>query len=78
MTLQQHLDSNLIIQYSIVGVILLAACVWIAVKVFRRQKNKSQGSCCGCSLSDACKKKDIINHSQSHHSLSRHGKNRNS
>ena len=50
------LTPGLIIQYSIVGVILLVACIWIVWKSVRK-KRKSSSSCCGCSLSDSCNKK---------------------
>ena len=48
-------DNNLVIQYSIVGIILLLACVWIVWKIIRNNKKKNN-SCCGCALSDSCKK----------------------
>ncbi len=45
------MDRNLIIQYTLVGVILLVAIIWIVIKVlFSKNKNK----CCGCGLSDKC------------------------
>ena len=54
----ENLTADLIIQYSIVGLILLAALGWILWKLLRKQKN-SKGPCCGCALSDSCKKKKI-------------------
>lgn len=55
----QHIAANLVIQYSIVGIILLMACCWIAWKVFHKQKNSSC-HCSGCSLADSCSKNEII------------------
>ena len=48
--------SDLIIQYSVVGLVLLAACGWIIYKLFKKNKEKSN-SCCGCSIADSCSKK---------------------
>lgn len=47
------MDTNIIIQYTIVGVIILAAVIWIAMKAFKKNRNKNS-SCCGCALSDNC------------------------
>lgn len=49
------MTTNLIVQYTLVGMILLAASVWIVWKLI---KIKRQGpkSCCGCSLSQTCGK----------------------
>ena len=55
-----ELKADMIIQYSIVGIILLAALGWIIWKMWRNNKKKDIGSCCGCSLSENCRKKDII------------------
>ena len=62
----QELSIDLIIQYSIVGLILLAACGWIIWKLFRKQKKGSVSSCCGCSLSDTCNKKIITKKTSNH------------
>ena len=43
-------------QYIIVGVILIASVIWIIVK-FRRKRQGKDSGCCGCSLQDACSKK---------------------
>lgn len=55
-----QLTTNLLIQYILVGAILLAISVWIVWKLI---KIKRQGpkSCCGCSLSESCGKKPIKN-----------------
>ena len=50
------LTTGLIIQYSIVGVILLALCIWMIWKAVRK-KNKPSGGCCGCAIADTCKKR---------------------
>lgn len=48
------MDTNIIIQYTIVGIIILAVIVWILVKFLK--KNKRSGSCCctDCGLSEKC------------------------
>ena len=49
-----------VIQYTIVGAILIVACLWIVLKIFRKKKNKKgSGSCCGCTLADSCKKAQL-------------------
>lgn len=58
----QLLTTEIIIQYSIVGLILLAACVWIILKIARKNKNKQSGACCGCAIADSCKKVKNGNH----------------
>lgn len=50
------MNSNLIIQYSIVGGILLAAFGWLLWKTLKKQKTRNN-SCCGCALYDNCNKK---------------------
>lgn len=57
--------TDFIIQYSIVGLILLTACIWIAWKIFKKKKNKSS-ACCGCAISESCVKKDIKIKSNKH------------
>lgn len=44
---------SLVMQYVIVAVIIIAALVWIGVKIFSK-KNKGKGGCCGCSLAEHC------------------------
>ena len=53
------MDANAIIQYSLVGLVLLAACIWIGVKTFKKNKSLS-GGCCGCKLQDECGKNKIL------------------
>lgn len=50
------MDTNLLIQYTIVGVLLLGVCVWIIIKVTRNVRGKAT-SCCGCALREACNHK---------------------
>ena len=49
-------STDLVIQYSIIGLILLAALGWILWKILRKDRNKDLGSCCGCTIADTCKK----------------------
>ena len=49
------IDYNLLIQYSIVGVILLGICVWIIWKISKKNK-KNSNPCCGCGLAESCNK----------------------
>lgn len=49
--------TDMVIQYSIVGLVLLAAFSWILWKLIKKEKKKSSGSCCGCALADSCNKK---------------------
>lgn len=51
-----QLTPDLIIQYTVVGIVLLLACGWIFWKIFRKQKEKNRGGCCGCAIADTCKK----------------------
>ncbi|MCH5242135.1 MAG: FeoB-associated Cys-rich membrane protein [Muribaculaceae bacterium] len=55
MSHNHEFSTELIIQYSIVGLILLLVCCWILWKIFRKEK-KSSGGCCGCAIADTCKK----------------------
>ena len=57
---QENMTTEMVIQYSIVGLVLLAAFGWILWKLLRKNKKQSS-SCCGCSLSENCKKKEILN-----------------
>ena len=53
----EEMTSQMIIQYSIVGIILLVACGWIIWKLFRKNKKNTGGSCCGCAIETSCKKR---------------------
>lgn len=55
MNSSQGLTTDLIIQYSIVGAILLGVCVWMFLKIFRKNK-KVTNSCCGCAIAGSCQK----------------------
>lgn len=49
------METNTLIQYTIAGVIVALAILWVLWKVIR--KNKSGNSACyGCALSEACTK----------------------
>lgn len=50
------MDRNLVIQYTIVGIILLAVAVWLTVKFIRKGKRRGSGACAGCALSAHCSK----------------------
>ena len=52
----KEFTTDMVIQYSIVGVILLAALGWILWKTFSKNKKNASGSCCGCAIADTCKK----------------------
>lgn len=46
------MDRNLAIQYTAVGLIIIAALIWLVMKFLKRKRKK--GACCGCILSDKC------------------------
>lgn len=54
----QTYTTDFIIQYSLVGLVLLAAFSWILWKMLGNKKRGSN-SCCGCGLADSCKKKNL-------------------
>lgn len=49
----------MLIQYTIVGVIVAAACVVAVVAAVRQLRNRNSG-CSGCELSKACNKKELL------------------
>lgn len=49
------METNTLIQYTIVGAIIALAILWVLWKVLRKNKNGSS-ACSGCALSDACTK----------------------
>lgn len=49
------MDRNLLIQYIVTGILVLAALIWIIVKLVKMAKGKESG-CPGCALSDRCTK----------------------
>lgn len=57
---EAHLSTGLIIQYIIVGIILLSVVIWIIWKWTTKRPGNS-GACCGCSLQQTCGKKAIKN-----------------
>ncbi|MDE5585371.1 MAG: FeoB-associated Cys-rich membrane protein [Muribaculaceae bacterium] len=46
---------SLTVQYIIVGVILSAAAIWIAVKLQKKKRGKTS-ECLGCGLYETCSK----------------------
>ncbi|MCH5230279.1 MAG: FeoB-associated Cys-rich membrane protein [Muribaculaceae bacterium] len=54
---EQGYSPDMIIQYSLVGLALLAACCWIIWKLVKKNKSKDSNGCCGCALEDSCNKK---------------------
>ena len=53
------MEKNLIWQYAVVLLIILAALVRIILGVRRIHKNPGSGGCPGCSLSDTCQKRRL-------------------
>lgn len=49
-------DSNLLLQYIILGVIMLGVIAWIIRKITKKSKS-ANSSCCGCALSEKCSDK---------------------
>lgn len=49
--------ANLLLQYIIVGLILLGISIFVIIKLFRIKKKGIPSKCCGCSMSDACNAK---------------------
>ncbi len=48
------METNTLIQYTIVAAIIALAILWALWKVLR--KGKGSGACSGCALSEACSK----------------------
>lgn len=48
---------NILIQYIIVGLVLLGAVIYIVRKIVALRKHERRNACCGCALSDKCNKK---------------------
>lgn len=46
------MSMNMIIQYTIVAIIIAAACIWMLTRILSKKNNGK--SCCGCSLADTC------------------------
>ena len=60
MTDTKDFTVDMILQYTIVGLILLAAFTWMIWKLLRKKNSGKSTNCCGCAISDTCKKKDLI------------------
>lgn len=58
-------DTNLLIQYIVVGGILIAASVWVIVRLIKARRQMKErggsGSCSCCELSSSCKKSTVAN-----------------
>lgn len=50
-------ETNLILQYIIVGMILGGVSVWIIIRLIRIRRHGLKNPCAGCSLSESCGKK---------------------
>lgn len=48
-------SSNLLIQYILVGIILLSVAVWIIVKIVRLRKKGVSPACAGCVIANRCR-----------------------
>lgn len=55
-------STNLILQYIVVGAILVAVAVWIIWKLIRLKKHGKPDACCGCGLYESCNKKNLKKH----------------
>ena len=56
---KQPMDSNLVWQYTAVGAVFTALGIWLVIKMHVKSRNpgKGSGGCCGCALSESCKKR---------------------
>lgn len=55
-------SANLILQYIVVGAILVAVAVWVVCRLIRLKKQGKPDACCGCGLSESCNKKNLKKH----------------
>lgn len=58
-------QSQLMIQYIIVGIIILGALTWVVIRLIKKARNKDN-PCCGCSLGETCGKKELKSKFNSH------------
>ncbi len=58
------MSTNLIIQYTFVGLILLAVAVALAWKFLKLKNMGAPKGGCGCALSESCGKKQILKKSK--------------
>ncbi len=49
------MDKNLLIQYTVVGILVIGALAWILIKFIRKCKDSGKGGCSGCTLAEKCK-----------------------
>ena len=53
---------DMIIQYTIVGLILLGSIIWIIRRSLKKNNNPKGGACCGCALAEKCSKPNSPTH----------------
>ena len=62
MILHDSILTNLAIQYTLAGICIAGACVWIIVKFMKIRKNPGKDTgCIGCGLAESCKKQNKVN-----------------
>lgn len=59
-----NLDVNTVVQYTLVALLVLGACIWLLWSI-RRQNRSKRSSCCGCALAQSCKSVGKPQHSAS-------------
>lgn len=50
---------SVLVQYIIAFIIIIAAVVWIILRLIKFKNNKDNGDCGCCANSDACKVKEL-------------------
>lgn len=53
----EGMNTNMVLQYVAVGLILAAACVWLIVRIWKRGRTSREGdcdSCPTCALKEKC------------------------
>lgn len=54
-----ELNTNLIIQYTLVGIVLLGVTVWAVWKIINIRKEGTQSACSCCAINRNCAKKGV-------------------
>lgn len=57
------MEKNLLIQYTIVGIFVAVACVWIIVKAIKIVRGKTS-PCSGCVATNSCSLKELKRRNQ--------------
>ena len=52
------MNSNLIIQYILVTIVIISAIIWILYRLLSR---KGKNKCCGCAFKDSCNMQNKTN-----------------